>query len=231
VPDVAAWTWLGRTSFDSTVALQERLRDRLLRHEPSARGHLLLCEHDPVVTLGRRAKPENVLVSEDYLAGKGVALRQASRGGDVTFHGPGQLVGYPVLRLRRGVVHHVEAMANAVVLLLEDLGIRAAWSRERPGVWVGTRKICAVGVHVRRGVAIHGFALNIRPELGTFSAIVPCGLRGVEVTSVAALGVAAPSLPSLAPRMAAACSRAFDLNFSEIPSNAFNVLPSGIDNR
>ena len=145
---------------------------------------LLLCEHDPVVTLGRSAKPAHVLASPAELARRGVDVHAASRGGDVTYHGPGQLVGYPIVRLRGGVIGHVTAMARAIAAVLAELGIDARWRRETPGLVGGgadgahDRKICAFGVHVHRRVAIHGFALNVAGALDGFDVIVPCGLPG-----------------------------------------------------
>ncbi len=209
------WRWLGRTPYDRAALLQETLREAVWRgDEPDT---LLLCEHDPVITLGRGAGHGNVLISERELARRGLPLLRSSRGGDVTYHGPGQLVGYPVFKLRRGVVDHMESMAAAVAAVLGQvldpvlapLGIRAEWRRREPGLWVGQDKICAFGVHVRHKVAIHGFALNVNVDPAAFSVIVPCGLRGVGVTSIARLVGSSPPLPDLAARVALAFPRAF----------------------
>jgi lipoyl(octanoyl) transferase len=150
-----------------------------------------------------------VLVPAEELARQGIALRRASRGGDVTYHGPGQLVGYPVFHLRRGLVAHMERMAAAIAAVLAELGIAGQWRRDRPGVWVGEEKICAFGVHVSRRVAIHGFALNVTTPPEAFSPIVPCGLRGTGVTSIARLRGDAPPLPALARLTVAAFERTF----------------------
>lgn len=184
---------------------------------------LLLCEHEPVVTLGRSARATNVLAAPAELARRGVTVSAASRGGDVTYHGPGQLVGYPILELRRGVVAHLEAMAAGLSALLAEMGILARWRRDAPGLWVdgagagGTpAKICAFGVNVQRRVAIHGFALNVTTDLGAFGLIVPCGLSGVSVTSIAALGGATspvPALATLAARAADVLGRAYGVRF------------------
>ena len=179
----AGWRWLGRIPFAAAVREQERLRDAVIRGDGPET--LLLCEHDPVVTLGRSAKPEHVLLSAAELHIRGVDLHAASRGGDVTYHGPGQLVGYPIVRLRGGVVGHLTAMARALSAVLRELDIDARWRREAPGLWVGAAKICAFGVHVRRRVAMHGFALNVAGALRGFQMIVPCGLNGVATTSIA----------------------------------------------
>jgi lipoyl(octanoyl) transferase len=218
-PAPAEWIWLGRVPFAETVELQERLREDVL----AGRGPetLLLCEHHPVITLGRSARPEHVLASADELARRGVAVAAASRGGDVTYHGPGQLVGYPILRLRGGgLVPHLEAMARGLSALLAPLGIAAAFRRDAPGLWIDRgngsplAKICAFGVHVRRRVTIHGFALNVTTALDAFELIVPCGLRDVGVTSIAALAGDAPPLEALAPRAAAALGDAFGVSFA-----------------
>jgi lipoyl(octanoyl) transferase len=171
-----------------------------------------------VITLGRSAKAQNVLASAEELARRGVAVHAASRGGDVTYHGPGQLVGYPILRLRGGVVAHVEAMARGLAALLASFGVEARWRRDTPGLWVGApatppAKICAFGVHVRHRVTMHGFALNVTTALDAFDLIVPCGLRDARVTSIAALTGAAPTPAELAPRAAAALGDAFGASF------------------
>jgi lipoyl(octanoyl) transferase len=220
----AVWRWLGRVPFADTAREQERLRDELLRG--AAPETLLLCEHDPVVTLGRSANPAHVLAPRAELARRGVTLATASRGGDVTYHGPGQLVGYPIVRLRGGVIGHVTAMARAIASVLAELGIDARWRRDAPGVWVGDAnsergaKICAFGVHVHRRVAIHGFALNVAARLADdgdgFGLIVPCGLRGTRTTSIGAVlgaGRAAPPLHVLASRVAGALGRELGVGF------------------
>lgn len=203
------WVWLGRMHYEEAAALQERLREEILS---GRRGNtLLLLEHPPVITLGRSANPRHVLLPEEELQARGISVAPTSRGGDVTFHGPGQLVGYPIFRLRHGVVRHVEAMAEAVCSLLRTEGIEAQWRRECPGVWVENQKICAFGIHVRHGVAIHGFALNISVDLRSFDTIVPCGLPHTAVASLQSLRGESPRLAELATRFAALASAAFGL--------------------
>ncbi|HEY8927433.1 MAG TPA: lipoyl(octanoyl) transferase LipB [Polyangia bacterium] len=225
----AVWRWLGRVPFAETALLQERLRrDVVAGVGPET---LLLLEHAPVITLGRAAHDENVLASEEELARRGVAVHRASRGGDVTYHGPGQLVGYPIVRLRRGVRAHVEGMAAALIEVLAAWGVDARYRSEAPGLWtkdqgpsdLGTgarpepsleRKICAFGINVHHRVAMHGFALNLDPALDAFRMIVPCGLAGVAVTSLReASGRAAPSPEALAPAVAEALGRHLGLAF------------------
>ena len=212
------WRWLGRVPFGETVEVQEQVRREVLAgHAPET---LLFCEHDPVITLGRSARAANILVPADELARRGIAVHGASRGGDVTYHGPGQLVGYPIVRLRGGLVAHLEGLALALGRLLATFGVQAAWRRDAPGLWTnvgnGNRlaKICAFGVHVRQRVTIHGFALNVTTALDAFDLIVPCGLLGVGVTSIAALTGAAPAVEALAPRAAAAIGDALGLRLA-----------------
>ena len=135
-----------------------------------------------------------------------MSVEPASRGGDVTYHGPGQLVGYPVVRLRGGVVAHMTAMARAIGRVVAELGVATEFRRDAPGLWTNDEKLCAFGVHIRSRVAIHGFALNVTTELDAFNLIVPCGLAGARVTSLAQLlapaGMAPPPLEILAARVA-----------------------------
>jgi lipoate-protein ligase B len=164
-----------------------------------------------VITLGRHARPEHVLLTPEELARRGIAVRSASRGGDVTYHGPGQLVGYPIFRLRPGLLAHMQKMAAAIVEVLAALGISGRWRRDLPGVWVDGDKICAFGVHVRHRVAIHGFALNVTTPAEAFAPIVPCGLTTSGVTSIARLRGRAPALEELAQTTVEAFTRSFGL--------------------
>jgi lipoyl(octanoyl) transferase len=213
------------------VAAQERIRNEVLAG--TSPETLLLLEHEPVITLGRSATPAHVLAAAGELERRGITVHRASRGGDVTYHGPGQLVGYPILRVDRGVVGHLRAMADGLIAVLARLGVAAVWRREAPGLWVtdpprGERagrapradadelgqKICAFGVHVHRRVAIHGFALNVAVDLDAFRMIVPCGLPDAEVTSIDRLvSTSAPSLEALAIEVAAALGDSFQRVF------------------
>jgi lipoyl(octanoyl) transferase len=180
---VAEWSWLGRVAYGPALELQEQIRNEILA------GHrqetLLLLEHPAVITLGRHADPAHVLLPIPVLRARGIDICRTSRGGDVTFHGPGQLVGYPIFRLRRGVRAHMQAMASSIVEWLAGRRLAAEWRASTPGVWLGSNKICAFGVHVRHGIATHGFALNLAIDLTGFSAIIPCGLPSAGVTSLA----------------------------------------------
>ncbi len=203
--------WLGRIGFDDAFALQEEIvRDHAVHGDT-----VLLLEHDPVYTTGRLGKDEN-LPSEGGLRSS-VPLRRIGRGGDVTYHGPGQLVGYVLvdLRARGGDVHRfLRSIEAGVIALLADLGVAASRVEGRTGAWVqtgndrqGARKIASIGIGVRRGISMHGFAVNVSVDLGAFDAIVPCDLAGVEMTSVEReTGREAPPLVDVAER-AARCVR------------------------
>jgi lipoyl(octanoyl) transferase len=181
---------------------------------------LLMLEHDPVITLGRGANAEHVLASPEALAASGISVVRTSRGGDVTLHGPGQLTGYPIFRLRRGIRAHVRAMADGIASVLRDLGIGAEWRESTPGLWIGQDKICAFGVHVRRRVAMHGFALNVNNDLDCFQTIVPCGLRQSGVTSTAALLGLHLDLEKTAEQIAHAFEQSFDIKIERISANS-----------
>jgi lipoic acid synthetase len=178
--------WLGRVRFGDAHALQRAL------HQRSGDDHLLLLEHPDVYTLGLRGRLEHVLVPPTDV---GAELVRTNRGGDVTYHGPGQLVGYPILSVPMGkgaAPGHVHGVEQVVIDALADLGLPGGSRRDGyPGVWVGERKICAVGVRLTRGRSMHGFALNVDPDLSMFSHIVPCGIPDRGVTSLAAEGVRA----------------------------------------
>lgn len=159
-----------------------------------ARGetnYLLLLEHDPpVITLGRRGRTEHVLVSRERLEADGYELYESPRGGDVTFHGPGQLVAYPIVRLdprHRSVHDYVWRLEESLIRLLEVLGIRGERRAGFTGVWVGGKKVAAIGVAVRRWIACHGLALNVAADLSGFDRIVPCGIATHGVTSLSRL--------------------------------------------
>jgi lipoyl(octanoyl) transferase len=196
------WSWLGRVPYRRTWDLQEALRRRILDEDD--RDTLLLLQHDAVVTLGRHADATHVLLPTDALRARGVEVVQSSRGGDVTYHGPGQLVGYPVFRVPDGPLHHLERLGEALRRVCAELGVVAEWRPDPAGLWVGRDKLVAFGLHVAHGVAVHGFALNVATALEAFTWIVPCGLRQSGVTSLSEL-LGRPLDPAaLAPRVAAA---------------------------
>jgi lipoyl(octanoyl) transferase len=183
--DALEAVWLGRVDYAVGVRVQEALRARILDGDPCAE-RLLFVEHPPTITLGRSARLEHLLRSRTQLEALGVTVSESSRGGDVTFHGPGQLVAYPVLKLARGVVAHIEALGAGAVSAARACGVSAELRRAPVGVFCGPRKLAAIGIHVHRRVAMHGLALNVSTTLDAFSLIVPCGLSDVEVTSLEA---------------------------------------------
>jgi len=190
--------------FDGTVPYRVALeRQHRARQSVLAGGQheLHLLSHPPTITVGRHGDPDHILAPE------GCEVVSVDRGGDVTFHGPGQLVGYPIVhlgRLKLGVRAYVAALAEGLAEVLRDHAIEANWDVEVPGLWVGRAKIAAFGVHVHRQVTTHGFALNVHPDLGAFDRIVPCGLRDRTVTSMAALIERPPDIATLWPRVASA---------------------------
>jgi lipoyl(octanoyl) transferase len=182
---------LGRIGYGEALQLQERLVAARKRGEVP--DQLLLLEHPHVITLGRNGDMKNLLASEDVLRRAGVEFHPTDRGGDITYHGPGQLVGYPIMDLRewkRDVGAYVRGVEQALIDTLAGYGIAAGRIAGLTGVWTGERKVAAIGVHISRWVTSHGFALNVRTDLSYFEYIVPCGLTK-PVTSMAQLGVRA----------------------------------------
>ncbi|MDP8944290.1 MAG: lipoyl(octanoyl) transferase LipB, partial [Actinomycetota bacterium] len=171
----------GRVPYREAVALQERLRDR--RQAGDIPDALLLLEHDPVYTKGRRTTAGDLPLGDAWYRGRGIDVADTDRGGRVTYHGPGQLVGYPIVRVT-DVVEYVRAVERALIAALADEGVGAEVRRGLTGVWVGERKIGSIGVHVSRGVTTHGFAVNVDNDLEPFSWVVPCGIAGVRMTSL-----------------------------------------------
>jgi lipoyl(octanoyl) transferase len=184
---------LGRVAYDTALQLQATLLD--LRKAGRIENTLLLLEHPPVITLGRNAKLANVIAPPEFLAQRGVELFDIDRGGDVTFHGPGQLVAYPIFDLRSfepkvGAVEFVRRLEEVLIRTCGDFGIGAQRIKGLTGVWTYAlrnkpeAKIAAIGVHISRGVTTHGFALNASTDLDYFSMIVPCGITNRPVTSM-----------------------------------------------
>ncbi|HJM88589.1 MAG TPA: lipoyl(octanoyl) transferase LipB [Dehalococcoidia bacterium] len=191
-----------------------------LRREGDTGGEadeaVALLEHPPVYTLGRRGGRQHVLRSEAELALQGAELVESDRGGDVTFHGPGQLVVYPILDLRaRGIapVDHVRSLEGVVIDVLRDFEVCGERVEGRPGVWVSGAKVAAVGVRVQRGVSTHGLALNVSTDLSRFDAIVPCGIGDAGVTSMQRLLGVAPSMAAVQSRVVAALGSRLGLTF------------------
>lgn len=181
---------LGRKSYGEALEIQRKLRDRRINKEIG--DVLVTVEHDPVITMGRRGRDSNIIVPEEFLKQKGVEIHWVERGGDVTYHGPGQLVVYPVFDLcgyGRDIRSFVHNLQKTIIEVLEEAyGIKAeAENGTHTGVYVGSDKIAAIGLAVRRWVTMHGFAFNVNTDLSHFDWIVPCGLQDRGVTSVEAL--------------------------------------------
>ena len=205
---------LGRIAYGPALELQQELI--AARKAGTAPDHLLLLEHPHVITLGRNGRQENLLASDEIMERAGISFFPTDRGGDVTYHGPGQLVAYPIIDLRewkRDVGAFVRAIEQTIIDTLADYGIEAGRIPKLTGVWVGDRKIAAIGVHISRWVTSHGLALNVSTDMSYFQYIVPCGLTK-PVTSMAALGVAA-SLHEVGQTLAAHFGRVFDCEMGE----------------
>lgn len=199
MPDVLTTCALGATPYREGLALQDALVRARAAGETG--DWLLYPDHPPVLTVGRNPSDGNVRADAATLESLGVEVFEVPRGGDVTWHGPGQLVGYPVValdRVNRDLHRWLRTLEEALIRSLARHGIVSERSPGRTGVWVGERKIASLGVAVRRWVGYHGFALNVRTDLSGFSLIHPCGLKGVRMTSMAAeLGASAPSLETV----------------------------------
>jgi lipoyl(octanoyl) transferase len=176
---------LGTVDYRAALALQERVR--AARQAELVPDVLLLLEHWPVYTRGRRSTPDELPMGEAWYSMQGIEIVDTDRGGKVTYHGPGQLVGYPIVRVD-DVVAYVRTLEDALVAALAEEGVvaraRAEDGPDFTGVWVGERKIASIGVHVARGVTTHGFAVNVENDLQPFTYVVPCGLDGVQMTSL-----------------------------------------------
>jgi lipoyl(octanoyl) transferase len=224
--------WLGRRRYAPVHELMQRLQTA--RIAGSGADVVLLVEHEPVVTLGRGADAAHLLASPDELARRGVDLSATGRGGDVTYHGPGQLVCYPIVDLRPercDVRRWVRALAETMILLARDHGIEAGvvdgmigvWAdADRPAEWAGEAwagrpvKLGAIGVRLTRWVTMHGFAFNLTTDLDAYSVIVPCGIRDRAVASVQSLTGRAPTVAGVALGMAPVLARGLDLEVGSV---------------
>lgn len=173
--------------YGEVLELQRNLCQRRISGEITE-DLLLLVEHEPVVTLGRGTRSQSLPIAREELQRRGIAVHEVERGGDVTFHGPGQLVGYPILNLRehREDLHwYLRRLEAGLIAALDTLGIVAGTNPGLTGVWTRERKVASIGIHVKQWVTFHGFALNVNTDLSYFDLIVPCGIRDVVMTSVA----------------------------------------------
>lgn len=175
---------LGKLDYEAGWRFQHRLWAE--RVKGTVDDTLILLEHPPVITLGRRADRRHLLVSESELNRRGIRVYQVERGGDITYHGPGQLIGYPIFRLEMGVRRFVELVEQALIRSLMSFNIQANIKPKLIGVWVEGKKIASVGIAVQQGVTLHGFALNVGGDLSGFGLINPCGLKPDVMTSISA---------------------------------------------
>ncbi len=174
-------TQLGVVEYETGVALQERIR--AARQAGEVPDVLLLLEHGPVYTKGRRSAAADLPMGEAWYRSQGIAVSEADRGGKVTYHGPGQLVGYPIMAI--GDVHaYVRSIESALIAALAEEGVAAGAREGLTGVWVGDRKIGSIGLHVQRGITTHGFSVNVDGDLQPWEWIVPCGIEGARMTSI-----------------------------------------------
>lgn len=215
-------TWLvdcGRMAYGEAWALQRALMSA--RQEERVPDAVLLVEHPPVITVGRAGQRTNILVPREVLDGRGIEFYEIERGGDVTYHGPGQLVGYPILHLRpldEDVGRYVRLLEATLIEALRPFGIAAGRMPGYPGVWVEDAKIAAIGVAVKRKVTMHGFALNVDPDLAHFDLINPCGL-GRPVTSMARLLGRSVHLEEVRPVVSHAIGALFQLELQPVTVN------------
>ena len=217
--------WLGLTRYEWCWHLQHRLHAAIAarQHPPT----LLLLEHEPVITLGKHATPGNLNLPEQELAERGIALHRVERGGDVTFHGPGQLVGYPLLYLKElglSVAAYLRRLEESLLLFLGDHAVSARREPGFTGVWHESGKLAAIGIAVKRWVTYHGFALNVTTDLSYFSLINPCGLSR-PVTSLRAIGGTALPCRDAASQYLSAFAAAFEVEVSELKDEVPAVAP------
>ena len=222
--------WLGTVEYRAACNLQRNLA--LLRTESSIPDTLLLMEHPPTVTFGPGSDPRNFLFSQHQLFERGISLCRTDRGGDVTYHGPGQLIGYPIFDLKdhgRDVHDFLRRVEAALMYALVDFGISARRFPPYTGVWVGERKIAAIGVKVSRWVTTHGFALNVSTDLAGFDLIVPCGIRDYGVTSMHSLSERTVEMDQVCRSVVQGLSAAFGLGDSSESTRILNAcdLPEG----
>ena len=198
--------WLGEVPYREALDLQLSFLDR--RADGRIPDTLLLLTHPHVFTLGRAGDDSNLLVSRESLASEGVPVERVGRGGDITYHGPGQLVGYPIFRMEKPDVHrYVRSIEAALIEALGEFHVEARRIEGLTGVWTGRRKIASIGVGVKRWVTYHGFALNVTTDLAWFRRIHLCGLKGREATSIAEETGSAPAMEAVREAVASACER------------------------
>lgn len=179
--------YLGTISYSDCLEIQQSAQQDLISGEDTFAGKIFFLEHKPVITVGKFGSERNLLAGRQVLQQKGIELFETSRGGDFTYHGPGQLVCYPVLNLKKlghGVKKYINLLEEVIIQTLNEYGIEAYRKEKYPGVWVGGSKIAFVGIYVRKHVTMHGFSLNITKQTDAFSHIIPCGIPDLHITSI-----------------------------------------------
>lgn len=211
--------------YQQARSLQQRLVD-LKRQSRNTADFIILLEHPPVFTLGRNAGRDNLKVSEAFLASKEIPLVRVERGGDITYHGPGQLVGYPIVDLTGAgisVADYVQGLEEVMILTVAEWGIGAKRSPVNRGIWSGDRKLGSIGIAVRRGISFHGFALNVNTDLKPFGWINPCGLPQFDVTSMAKELSADISMPKVRRTIRKYMQAVFDLELKDVKPDLFRT--------
>ncbi len=220
--------WLGEIGYEQALELQHRVRAEVLAGRRP--GALLLLTHPHTVTIGRHGNQGNV-TSPQLLEQAGCRVHRVDRGGDVTYHGPGQLVGYPIVdlgRLKLGVRAYIERLSGAITAALSAFGVAAIYEPDAPGLWVGRDKLAAFGVHVHKRVTTHGFAVNVCPDLRYYDLIVPCGLRERGVTSLERLAGAEVAVEAVRDAVREAFAATFEVHWvdSILESNIMRTAAS-----
>ncbi len=207
----------------ANAAMHDLAERRLVGEIPDT---LIVLEHPPVYTAGRRWRPEHIVWTEEQIRAAGAELRFIDRGGSLTFHGPGQLVGYPIVDLgtRPDALAYVRRLEDVVIRAASDLGIELRRSDLQTGVWSGNRKVCAIGVRLMRmRVSLHGFALNCTTDLSRYDAIVPCGLAGEGVTSLSKLAHREVAVADVLVPVLRHFERVFDVELTSAPADTFDL--------
>ena len=179
--------YINKIRYEEALQIQEDAHQKIKLSEPKTAGYLFLLEHYPVITNGRFGNDENFVFPVSQIEKLGIEVYKSERGGDLTYHGPGQLVAYPVIDLRAfnlGVKAYIVSLEQVLINLLSDFGINSCRREGYPGVWTNAQKIASIGVSVKNGITMHGSALNVSTDLDSFSLIVPCGISDVQVTSM-----------------------------------------------
>ena len=216
---------LGLCDFERSLTIQKKLHQE--RVEAKIPDSLILVEHQPVITFGKSGNPTNLLVSNDFLQRKGIKTYSIERGGDVTFHGPGQLVGYPIFYVKEalaGIRAMIKNLELSLILPLNDFSIRAVTKHKLVGVWVDEEKIASIGIAIKKWVTFHGFALNVNTDLTYFDLIRPCGLDKVKMTSMAKILSKELNLIQVKERLKFNLEKVFDTKF-EKPENLEKFTP------